>query len=124
MKYKNLNISYLVEIFVGFGCIISIGLIGSKGLIALVLIGLRPFIFEKEKIGDEKSYWQFNYKVITHTLIITSMFIFLYFLISYFNPSINPVNDRLLLLQLIPFFLLTHGVVGLVIYQSSSRKKQ
>lgn len=124
MKYKNLNISYLIEIFVGFGCIISIGLIGSKGLIALVLIGLRPFILEKEKIGDEKSYWQFNYKVITHTLIITSMFIFLYFLISYFNPSINPVNDKLLLLQLIPFFLLTHGIVGLVIYQTTIRRKK
>lgn len=124
MKYKNLNHVYLIEIFIGFGCIISIGLIGSKGLIALVLIGLRPFLLEKERIADEKSYWQFNYKVITHTLIITSMFIFLYCIISYFNPSVNPVDDRLLLLQLLPFFLLTHGVVGIVIYQITKRKKE
>jgi hypothetical protein len=123
MKYKNLNHAYLIEIFIGFGCIISIGLIGSKGLIALVLIGLRPFLLDKERIADEKSFWQFNYKVITHTLIITSMFIFLYYIISYFNPSVNPVNDRLLLLQLIPFFLLTHGVVGLVIHQTTRRRK-
>ena len=49
MKYKNLNIAFLIEIFIGFGTIISISLLGTKGLAALAILALRPFVLQKEK---------------------------------------------------------------------------
>lgn len=123
MKYKNLNLAFLIEILVGFGCILSIGVLGSKGLAALVLIAIRPFILEKEKVDDNSSYWIFNYKVTTHSIVVTSIFIIIFYFTSYLIPSLDIENDHLLLLQLIPFFILTHGVVGIVMNQFQYRRK-
>jgi len=58
-KYKNLQIAFLIEIFVGFGTILSISIIGPKGLAALAILALRPIILEKEIIKDEKIYFRF-----------------------------------------------------------------
>lgn len=123
MKYKNLNLAFLIEIIVGFGCIISIGMLGSKGLISLVLIALRPFILEKERIENEKAYLQFIYKINFHSIIVTSIFIIIFYFTTYVIPTFDLMSDHLLLLQIIPFFLLTHGVVGIVMNQSQIRKK-
>lgn len=123
MKYKNLDLAFLIEIIVGFGCIISIGVLGSKGLLSLVLIALRPFFLEKEKIDNDKSYWMFNYKVALHSIIVISIFILIFYFTTYFILTLEIQKDHLLLLQLIPFFLLTHGVVGLVMNQIHHRKK-
>lgn len=122
MKYKNLNLAFLIEIIVGFGCILSIALLGYKGLMSLVLIGLRPFLLEKEKILDEKSYWHLNYRITFHSLIVTSIFIMTVYFISYLNQQVYMIKDRFTLLQLIPFFLLTHGVTGIVINGTNKRK--
>lgn len=123
MKYKNLNLAFLIEIIVGFGCIISIGMLGSKGLISLVMIALRPFILEKEKIENEKNYLQFIYKVNYHSIVITSLFIIIFYFTTLTLTSSHLMNDHLLLLQIIPFFLLTHGVVGIILNQIQTRKK-
>ncbi len=123
MKYKNLNLAFLIEIIVGFGCILSIGLLGSKGLVSLILIALRPLILEQEKIEYDKTYWQFFYKVNFHSIVVTSIFIIIFYFISFFHLTPNIANDHLLLLQLIPFFLLTHGVVGIVMNQNLGRRK-
>ena len=123
MKYKNLNLAFLIEIIVGFGCIISIGMLGSKGLISLILIALRPFILEKERIENEKAYLQFIYKINFHSIIVTSIFIIIFYFTTYVIPTFDLMSDHLLLLQIIPFFLLTHGVVGIVMNQSQIRKK-
>lgn len=123
MKYKNLNLAFLIEIIVGFGCIISIGVLGLKGLISLMLIALRPFILEKERIENEKIYLQFIYKVNYHSIVVTSIFIIIFYFTTYVIPTFDLMSDHLLLLQIIPFFLLTHGVVGIVMNQSQIRKK-
>lgn len=104
MKYKNLNLAFLLEIIVGFVSILSIALLGYKGLISLVLIGLRPFLLEKEKILDEKGYWHLKYRIMFHSLIVTSIFISTVYFISYLNQQVYIIKDRFILLQLIPFF--------------------
>ncbi len=121
MKYKNLNLAFLFEIIVGFGCIISVSTLGFSGLISLVLIGLRPFFLEREPISDEKTYWRFSYKVLLSSLIIISLFIISIFILINFLPSLSkklPPTDKILYL-LIPFFLMTRGVIGFIYNQKS-----
>ena len=61
-KYKNLQLAFLIEIFVGLGTILSISLMGPKGLAALSILALRPIVLGKENIKDEKTYFQFYIK--------------------------------------------------------------
>lgn len=125
MKYKNLNLAFLIEILVGFGTILSISLIGYKGLTALVLIALRPVFLERENIDDEKKYWQFSYKIISSSLIIIFLMILSIFVIIQFIPAWKaklPSSD-ILLLVIIPFILLTHGVMGFINSSSFERNK-
>ena len=114
LKYKNLNIAFLIEILIGFGTILSISLIGYKGLSALAILALRPFILEREKIDDEKSYLQFSYKILSNSLFIIFLMIISVLIIIQFIPDWNsklPHTENILIL-VIPFFLLTHGVIG------------
>jgi len=116
LKYKNLNIAFLIEILVGFGTILSISLIGYKGLSALAILALRPFILEREKIDDEKSYLQFSYKILSNSLFIIFLMIISVLIIIQFIPDWNsklPPTENILIL-VIPFFLLTHGVIGFI----------
>lgn len=106
----------MIEIFVGFGCIISISLIGYKGLSALAILALRPLILEREKIDDEKSYFRFSYKILSNSLFIIFLMIIFEIIIIQFIPvwsaKLPPVNE--LFIIIIPFFLLTHGIVGFI----------
>ena len=116
MKYKNLNIAFLIEILIGFGTILSISLIGYKGLSALAILALRPIILEREKIDDEKSYLQFSYKILSNSLFIIFLMIISVLIIIQFIPDWNsklPPTENILIL-VIPFFLLTHGVIGFI----------
>jgi hypothetical protein len=116
LKYKNLNIAFLIEILIGFGTILSISLIGYKGLSALAILALRPFILEREKIDDEKSYLQFSYKILSNSLFIIFLMIISVLIIIHFIPDWNsklPPTENILIL-VIPFFLLTHGVIGFI----------
>lgn len=123
MRYKNLNLAFLMEIIVGFGSIISISILGPKGMAALILIAIRPFILERESIEQDNFYWRFIYRVNYHTLIVTSLFIITYYLVTTLQRTTYLMEDHNLLLQLIPFFLLTHGVVGFVVNQITRRHK-
>lgn len=123
MKYKNLNIAFLIEIFVGFGTIISIAFLGHKGLAALAIIALRPFFLEREEIKDIKNHYQSFYKILSNSLAIVFIMILLLIIINLFIPAYKnrlPSVDILFVIMP-PFFLLTHGVIGLV--SSSSTKK-
>lgn len=125
LRYKNLNLAFLIEIIIGFGTILSISLIGYKGLTALILIALRPFLLEREEIDDEKKYWQFSYKIISSSLIIIFLMILSVFVIIQFIPAWKaklPSSD-ILLLVIIPFFLLTHGVIGFINSSSLDQNK-
>jgi hypothetical protein len=119
MKYKNLNLAYLFEIIIGFGCIMSIAVLGQNGLATLGLIVIRPFILDKEQIKDEKTYYTFSYKVLSSSIVIVAMLIIAIFIILNFIPHLIPKlppRDKILFL-LLPFFLMTHGVVGFMYNQ-------
>lgn len=116
MKYKNLNIAFLIEIFVGFGTILSISLLGTKGLAALAILALRPFVLQKESIEDKKSYIEFSYKILSNSLSIIFIMIISIIIILQFIPvwKAKLPSVEVMFIVLIPFFLLTHGVIGII----------
>lgn len=124
VKYKNLYLAYLFEIFVGFGTIISIGLLGTKGLAALAILALRSFFLEREGI-KEKTYLEFSYKILSNSLSIIFIMIISIIVILQFFPiwkaKLPPVE--VIFVVLIPFFLLTHGVIGLINLSNYNQKK-
>ena len=124
-KYKNLQIAFLIEMFVGFGTILSISIIGPKGLAALAILAFRSIILEKEIIKDEKTYFQFFYKIIQNSLSIIFIMIVSLIIIMQFIPLWNaklPPSENLLVI-ILPFFLLTHGVIGLMNYSNFDKKE-
>jgi hypothetical protein len=116
LKYKNLNIAFLIEIFVGFGTVLSISLLGTKGLAALAILALRPFILQKENIEDKKSYIEFSYKILSNSLSIIFIMILSIIIILQFIPvwKAKLPSIEVMFVVLIPFFLLTHGVIGII----------
>lgn len=116
MKYKNLHLAFLIEIFVGLGTIISISIIGPKGLAALAILAIRPFVLKKEDILDKNNYLKFTYKVLSSSLSIIFIMIISVIVILQFFPiwkaKLPPVEA--IFVVLIPFFLLTHGVIGII----------
>jgi hypothetical protein len=125
VKYKNLNLAFLFEILIGFGCILSISLLGNRGLTSLVLIALRPIFLEKELIKDEKLYWQFSYKILLNSIIIIALMIISILIIVQFIPAWKTrlPSSEILFIEIIPFFILTHGVIGFVNVSSLDRKE-
>lgn len=125
MKYKNLYIAFLFEIFVGFGTIISVGLLGTKGLAALTILVLRSFFLEKESTQEKKTYLEFSYKILSNTLSIIFLMIISIIIILQFIPiwkaKLPPVE--VIFVVLIPFFLLTHGVIGLINLSNYNQNK-
>ncbi|MDT3695703.1 MAG: hypothetical protein ROY99_04870 [Ignavibacterium sp.] len=116
MKYKNLRLAFLMEIFVGFTTIISIALMGPKGITALALIALRPVLMKKEEIKNPEAYFKIFYKVLSNSLSIIFIMLILIIISIQFIPAyqskLPPVKDLFILI--LPFFLLTHGVIGFV----------
>jgi hypothetical protein len=125
MKYKNLYIAFLYEIFAGFGTIISVGFIGPPGLATLAILGLRTFILDKENINDKKLYLEYVYKVLSNSLSIIFIMIISIVIIIQFIPvwqaKLPPLD--VILVVLIPFFIMTHGVVGIINYSNYHQNK-
>ena len=124
-KYKNLQLAFLIEVLVGFGTILSISLIGPKGLATLSILAVRLIVLEKEKTKDEKSYFQFFYKILMSSLSIIFIMIVLLIIIMQFISqwSVKLPPTEILLIIILPFFLLTHGVIGLFNYSSFDKNK-
>lgn len=125
VKYKNLNLAFLIEIFIGLGCVLSISLLGVRGLVSLSLIAIRPLILEKEKIEDEKLYWQFAYKTMLNSVIIIFLMIISILIIIQFIPVWKGKLPSLeiLIIEILPFFVMTHGVIGIVNASSLDQQK-
>lgn len=108
----------MIEIFVGFGTIISIAFLGPKGLATLSIIALRPIFLEREEIKDPKSYYKNFYRIQTNGLAIVFIMMVTLIIINQFIPvyksKLPPVD--ILFVMMLPFFLMTHGVIGLVSY--------
>ncbi|HMN16934.1 MAG: hypothetical protein HND40_12415 [Ignavibacteriota bacterium] len=126
MKYKNLRLAFLMEIFVGFTTIISIALMGPKGITALALIALRPVFMKREEIKNPAAYFQIFYKVLSNSLSIISIMLILIIISLQFIPAyqskLPPVKDLLTLI--LPFFLLTHGVIGFINSSDIEKEKK
>lgn len=119
MKYKNLNLAFIYEVIVGFGCIMSVAIWGQYGFATIGLIALRPVLLEKEQIKDEKTYFSLSYRVLSSSIVIVAMLIIAIFIILNFIPHLIPKlppRDKIIFL-LLPFFLMTHGVVGFMYHQ-------
>lgn len=116
MKYKNLKAAFLIEIFVGFGTIIMIAALGPKGLAALSIIGLRPIFLEREELKDPKSYYQMFYKILSNSLAIIFIMMLSLIIINLFIPVYKTKlpSVEILFMIILPFFLLTHGVIGFI----------
>jgi hypothetical protein len=116
LKYKNLNIAFLFEILIGFGTIISISLMGSKGLTALAFMILRPLILKREKIEDTDSYFKSFYKILFSSLSIISIMMISIVIITLFIPIWRDrlPSPEIMFVVILPFFLLTHGVIGYI----------
>ena len=115
----------MFEIFVAFGTILTISIIGPKGLAALAVMAIRPIILGREKIEDAKSYFQFSYKILQSSLSIIIIMIVSLIIIMQFIPLWNaklPTSESLLII-ILPFFLLTHGVIGLMNYSNFDKKE-
>jgi len=94
-------------------------------LAALAVLALRPIILEKEIIKDEKTYFQFFYKIIQSSLSIIFIMIVSLIIIMQFIPIWSaklPPSENLLVI-ILPFFLLTHGVIGLINYSNFELKE-
>lgn len=126
MKYKNLHIAFLFEIIIGFGTIISVAILGPKGIAALSIIALRPIFLAREEIKDPKTYYQNFYKILSNSLAIIFIMIILIIIIIQFVPAyklkLPPVE--VLFAVIIPFFLLTHGVMGLINSSDMEKEKE
>jgi hypothetical protein len=116
MKYKNLRLAFLIEIFVGFVTIIFVALLGPKGIAVISLIALRPVFMKREEIKESGFYFQKIYKILYDSLVIISIMIIIIILIIQFIPAyqlkLPPIKNLFSLI--LPFFLLTHGVIGLI----------
>ena len=73
-------------------------------------------MLEKEKIKDEKRYWQFSYKIMLNSVIIIFLMILSILIIIQFIPvwKTKVPSFEILIIELIPFFILTHGVIGIL----------
>jgi len=122
LKYKNSNIAFLFEILIGFGTIVSISLMGPKGMTALAFMILRPLILKREKIEDTDSYFQLFYKILFSSLSIIAIMMISIVIITLFIPiwRENLPSPEIMFVVILPFFLLTHGVIG---YINSSIKE-
>lgn len=106
----------MIEIFVGFGTIISIALLGPKGLAALSIIALRPIFLEREEIKDSKSYYQMFYKILSNSLAIVFIMMLSLIIINLFIPDYKSKlpSMEILFVLMLPFFIMTHGVIGFI----------
>ena len=92
---------------------------------SLALLAIRPLVLEKEKIKDEKRYWQFSYKIMLNSVIIIFLMILSILIIIQFIPvwKTKVPSFEILIIELIPFFILTHGVIGILNTSSLDQQK-
>ena len=114
MRYKNLRLVFLYQAIIGFATIISISTMGGKGIIAICLLALRPFFFERSDAEPEKEIRQLYLDLFKYSIWLTALtIIFIYFSsILLFNSYIK---SNIWLLMTIPYFVFISGVIGLLL---------
>lgn len=116
--YKNHQLAYLFEIIVGLLCIVTISLIGEKGIILISIIAIRPLVLEKTTVSFE-DIGKF-YSIGKTSLLITFLTLLAYYISSEYLFQIHS-NWKLVIQLILPYFLLNHGIAG-VFYNIITKK--
>ena len=111
--YKSLTQAFLYQTIVGFLSVIAISAIGGKGIFILALIGLRPFILQREKSSPQKKLWEMYYKIGKLSVVLTSLMIIATYLLAGIIFDVIIINNDWFIV-IIPFWVMTHGVIGIV----------
>ncbi|MCL5029777.1 MAG: hypothetical protein M1480_12265 [Bacteroidetes bacterium] len=115
MKYKNLLFAYSLEIIFGLITSLLIIIIGPNAIAFLALFAIRPFILEREKISNQDKFWYYSFQLGKYVLFTLSIIIIGFYLINEFFLSTNALNNfRDRMIVLVPFYLLVHGIIGLI----------
>ncbi len=120
MRYKNLPFAYSWEIIVGLITSLFIIIIGPNAIAFIALFAIRPLILEREKISNQNEFWYYSFQLGKYTLLILSIIIIGFYIVNEFILSedlLYNIRDRISVL--IPFYLLVHGILGLIIQRNN-----
>ena len=73
---------------------------------------LRPLLFERIPIPDEKIIWQFYHKIMKISIVATAITIILIYAVFDLFSHSSPIKG-LWMLILVPYFVFIHGLIGL-----------
>ena len=120
--YKNLRLAFLYQVIVGLFSLSFVLYLGPYGIAILAIIGLRPFLLERENVDGELWPWRFSYQILKITIIITAVTQIVLFVIfqlwdlSYIFPGLQ---DSVSHLYIIPYFISIQGLVGTIIVENT-----
>jgi hypothetical protein len=115
--YKNLKLAYQIEVAAAILTLIAIGTFGEIGIAAITVIALRPALLERTKITPEAI--KMFYSVVMNSIIITLLTLLAFFLSTEYIFDIES-DWRIIVILILPYFLLSHGIVGLIYYKIKS----
>ncbi len=105
---------FIFETIIGIILIASIILFGAKGGAALVLLAMQPLIGRKKFDDEDKILFRKAniFSLIPFCILLSQMFVF-------FNHQINgQLISDLWMWFTGSFFLLSHGIVGLIFFRN------
>lgn len=123
MRYKNLLFAYSLEIMVGLITSLLIIIVGPNAIAFLALFAIRPFILERVKISNQDEFWFYSFQLGKYALFILSIIIIGIYLVNEFFLSEDVLyNFRDRINVLVPFYLLVHGIIGLITQRNNSNQ--
>jgi len=114
MVYKHLHHAFLFELLGGLIALFCVIAFGGKGVPALAVLALRPLILERSPNPPDERVWRLYYNAFKVSLFLTATTVVLTFFTFNFL-SYNLQDHNLLLLTVVPWFFVIHGLVGAVL---------
>lgn len=114
MRYQYPHYAFLYEFAIGLICLFAVLVIGKAGIAFLACIGFRPFLLKTSPTPPDESVWRMYYDGFRWSVLLTGTTI----LVSYFLFEYLPIDshDRgIVFLTTIPWFVVIHGLVGLIL---------
>lgn len=116
MKYKNLFLAYSIEIIIGFLTLILVTQLGSKAIVFLALLAIRPIILEREKLLPQDEFWFKSFQLGKNALFVISIIIIfltiLLDIVGEYNFIIE--NKNKILRMIVPMYIFIHGTIGII----------
>lgn len=114
LVYKHLHHAFLFELLGGLVALLAVITLGGKGVPALAVLALRPLILERSPDPPDERVWRLYYDAFKVSLLLTATtIIFTYVLFEFVGDDFQ--QHRVLLLTVVPWFLVIHGLVGAVL---------